>query len=101
MDVLISVSTSKMVKVRIPTDVIAARDKLVSDGCCLGCKRKFVGQEKQTRGQCQSCYQGTIRTVRSGDITIEELIREGRLLERSRPGRKSANPYLQELADRA
>lgn len=90
----------QLVTVRISKPVQSRINRLKSRGQCLACEKKFVAGERVTRGDCATCYNGALHAIRKGKVTIDELIREGKMLEKKPRGRKPANKFTQELAQR-
>lgn len=86
--------------VRVPDAVLVERDRLLSDGCCIGCRAKIAKGAVVRRGLCNVCYRAFARYKKARKVTQSDLIREGKLLPISKGGRKPANSFTKELADR-
>ena len=52
------------------------------------------------RGLCNACYRAFARYKKARKVTQSDLIREGKLLPISKGGRKPANSFTKELANR-
>lgn len=77
----------------------ARRDKLLSEGKCLGCEKKLPQDEQVRAGQCECCYTAMLRAEKAGKVKRASLIREGKALPRAKGGPKPSNPFTQELAE--
>jgi len=87
-----------VVTVRVPEDVQREVDRLVAENKCLGCHQPFRDGQKRTRGQCSTCFSGSYRAIEKGKKTLNQLIREGKLLKAGRPGPKPVNDYTRQLS---
>lgn len=88
------------VAIKVPAAAEKRRDELKAASKCLGCERKIEAGEQVRRGQCTACYTATMRNLKRRKVTRSELIREGRLLEKSPGGRPPQNSYTKHLSDR-
>lgn len=93
------------VAVNVPAPVAKRRDELIADERCIACEKKLVRDEEGKlenvrRGQCDACYSATRRNIQKRRVTITELVREGRLTNKSAGGRKPRNEYTKHLAQR-
>ena len=63
-------------------------------GLCLMCERPSVN-----RGLCNGCYQAARRMIRAGQITEDELVVEGKMLQRdeTQTGRPPSNPLTKSV----
>lgn len=86
-------------RVNVADAVARKRDEQVAKGECLGCDRK-VADARYRCGLCPSCYQAVNRAVSRGAVTRSELMREGKLLPKSKGGRKPRLKLSVELSKR-
>jgi len=71
------------------------------EGKCLGCEEPLVEGERVTRGACGTCYNGMMHLISIGKVQEKDLMRDGKLLQPSKGGRKPANDFLKSLAEAA
>ncbi len=101
---LLSVYHVKLIRVRVQDEVQKSVDEKQAKGICLGCDVTMLPGEKK-RGQCSTCYSGTMRALASSKTDAERgafekrLIESGKLLPAGKPGRKSKNKYTKFLAE--
>lgn len=107
MQVVFEVTKRKRVTVDITPEGLERRSRLGAAKCCLACERKFKTHPKtgeiaeETRcGQCMTCYPASRLKIRHGDITIEELVAIGKMLEPQNGGRPPKNKYTSSLSKR-
>lgn len=89
-----------VVTVRVPEEVQREVDRLVAENRCLGCEKEFEADEKRSCGQCPTCFSASYRAINRGDVTRNQLIREGKLLKSGKPGPKPKNDYTRRLSGR-
>ena len=69
-----------------------------AEGRCLGheCKNKA-----ETRGLCNGCYQAARRLIRSGDVSEDQLVASGHMLDKkeSQLGRPPSNPITKTVKE--
>lgn len=99
MVMLIEEMEVRIVKVNVPESVVKRRDELRSQGLCLGCENPAEQGKPHRRGLCPACYQAMLRALKSRAVTKTELIREGRMMDRS-PGRPVSNKFTRSLSQR-
>jgi protein-arginine kinase activator protein McsA len=88
-----------MVPIRIAPAVQAKRDQTVSEGKCLSCQGKHTKDEQVRRGLCEKCYQAFRRAINQQLADEKELLKEGRILPKSKGGRPISNPFTKSLQD--
>lgn len=71
-------------------------EKADREQLCLACLQPLASSEA-IRGVHPKCYRATMRAIASGRTTDSERVLNGKLAERSKPGRKPSNPVSQEL----
>lgn len=71
--------------------------KAEREGLCVACLEP-LGHDVVRRGCHEKCYRATLRAVEKGLTTIEQRVREGKLLATARGASKS-NPVTLELSD--
>lgn len=79
----------------------AARDRLAkceSEGLCTGCLEKLADGERAIRGMHPACYYATYYAIKTGKITEEDRVREGKMLPPAQAGRKPKNPISIEVS---
>ncbi len=67
--------------------------KAAKEGLCLGCMNL---NDQLIRGLCSPCYQATRRLINSGELDEGSLVRDGRILAKSKGGRPATNPVTVE-----
>lgn len=86
-----------VVKVKLTKEGRERVERLQSAGCCLGCERKFEPDERVTCGNCATCYNALL------DVPVSVRVQkanEGKTLAPGKGGRKPANKFTAELAER-
>lgn len=86
--------------VRVSDAVLAERNKLISEGKCIGCKCKHSDKTVVRRGLCDACYRAYLRYKGKRKVTQSDLIREGKLLPISKGGRKPSSSFTADLSQR-
>lgn len=86
-----------VVRVKITEAVQQRIDLLVSQNRCLGCEEKHQPGVPAKCGQCPTCYQASRRAVKSGRVSLGELIKAGKRLV-AIAGRRPINKFTKELA---
>lgn len=82
------------------------RDRLLEEGQCLGCERAFLRDkdgkvvERVTCGLCSTCYNAVLRKEKKNKGIRKELAREGKMLSPTDGGRRPANKFTRELAEK-
>lgn len=97
-EVLVHLIEVKVVRVKIEPAVEKARDELAAKGFCIGCERKLDGKQPR-RGLCPACYQAATRAMQAKKISKSQLVREGKMFEDRRQGRKAENKFTRQLAE--
>lgn len=81
------------------------RDKMLNQERCMGCERKLERDdegklERVTCGLCVTCYNAVLRREQKNKRIRQELIREGRMLPATEGGRRPANEFTRQLAEK-
>ncbi len=87
----------KRVSVKPTPEGEKRRDKLLAEGCCLGCGEPLVKGEDNKRGLHLRCYEAYRRAVKRGVTTDRQMVREGKMLS-PQSGRPLSNPLARDLA---
>lgn len=66
---------------------------------CLACNKPILPGEREKRGDHSACYNTLMNRVRRGELTVKQLVEEGKILaEGKRPGRRAAIDLAEESA---
>lgn len=61
-------------------------------GLCLVCGKKIRPDQKQVRGDHESCYKQVMREIEAGIRTMDEAISDGLIAQKQTSGRKKSAP---------
>lgn len=89
----------KVVAIRIAEDVRQRVDLLLAQGKCLGCEEAPDEGGTVRCGQCDRCYNRSLRRIERKEVTRNDLIRKGMMLPQGKPGPKPNDRYTQKLAE--
>lgn len=98
-EIVMVVTHMEAKRIRVPKEARERRDRLVSEGRCVGCEQEITGTMRVTRGLCATCYVTAMNHIRKGKITEAELMRQGYLLRPKKGGRKPTNKFTKQLAE--
>lgn len=87
------------VSIRISDEVKRRVDLLIAQGKCLGCEEVPSETGTVRCGQCDRCYNRSLRRIERREVTRTELIRKGMMLPPGKPGPKPDDRYTQKLAE--
>lgn len=85
--------------IRIAEDVRKRVDQLLQAGKCLGCEEVPSETGTVRCGQCDRCYNRSLRRIERKEVSRTELIRRGMMLPPGKPGPKTDDRYTQKLAE--
>jgi hypothetical protein len=102
---VVEVTEETIVVVKLTTSGKSRLTRLTAQNRCLGCEKELVPDAKGNppqvrRGLCTACYQATDKALDKRRFTQTELIREGKLLPKKKPGRRPSNEFTQEMLGR-
>lgn len=89
-----------MVAIRITPEVERKRDAKIEAGLCLMCDKpveEIPGDVK--RGCCSRCYQAFLRAKARKATDEKRLIKEGRLMNVGKRGRRAISPEVREIIE--
>ena len=87
-EVVMIVSERKAVRIRLSASGRERRDRLTREGKCLSCEKTMAGEKHPKLGNHNSCYLKAYHLIRTGQKTLEQLIRSGFVLVPTKGGRK-------------
>lgn len=94
---VVEVTEETVVAVQLSPAGKQRRDQLLSNGCCLGCEKKHAPKAQVRRGLCTACYQAVNKALDKRRFTQTELVREGKLLPKERPGPRPSNRFTEQM----
>ncbi len=83
--------------VDVPPEIAAEVKRKMDEGICLAWDHP-IGDEPSIRGLCETDYHTTMARIRRGEENEVELMQQGKLGPRSKPGRKAAKDLAAEKA---
>lgn len=89
--------TKKAKSVSMKPEAMKRQGRLVAEGKCLGCECVLDASRKPTRGLCQSCYNAAMYQISKEAISMEGLVRAGRILVQN-SGRRQKVKWVKEIA---
>ncbi len=73
--------------------------KAVEEGLCCACMQP-LGKGRVVRGLHMTCLKATYRAIAAGKCTEDERVQEGKMLSKTKGGRKPSNPVTVDLASK-
>ena len=81
----------------LPKQAAERVEKAEENGLCLACLEPLGRSDRQIRGVHDTCYKALMRACKRGDVTEQDLIRQGRLFAAKKAGRKPNHKALKGL----